>query len=99
MYVLNGIVYAGTPETLMKVNVVEPLDNHKLRLTFSNGEKKIYDVTPLLETKLYEPLKDISLFNRVYLDYGVVSWNDGAIDISTSVLYENSISEGKKSIA
>ena len=91
MYIFDGIVYAGTEEKPLRVEVVEPLENYELRLTFSTGEKKIFDCKPFLKTKLYFPLNDIALFNRVYLDYGVVSWNDGAIDFSTSLLYENSI--------
>ena len=87
MYIHNGIVYAGTPEKPLRVTVVEPLEDFKLRLTFSTGERKTFDMQPLLKTPLYASLRDEKLFNRAYLDYGVVSWNDGAIDIATSVLY------------
>ena len=99
MYISNGIVYAGNPEKLLKVTCVEPLADYKLRITFSDSKRKIFDVKPLLTTQLFSPLKDINLFNRVYLDFGVVSWNDGSIDIATSVLYEDGIDIDKKIIA
>lgn len=96
MYVYNGIVYAGTPEKPLRVTVVEPLSDYRLRITFSTGEKKYFDVKPLLDTALYAPLRDEKLFNRAYLDYGVVSWNDGAIDIATNVLYADGIAYEKE---
>ena len=52
---------------------------------------------PLLTYPLYAPLKDVVLFNRAYLDYGVVSWNDGAIDIATNTLYEEGVKAEKVS--
>ena len=39
MYIFDGIVYAGTQEKTLRVEVVEPLEDYKLRLTFSTGEK------------------------------------------------------------
>lgn len=99
MYFSNGFVYAGEPLKSLKVECVEPLENFELSLRFSTGEKKIFDMKPLLEKPVYAPLKNEKLFNRVYLDYGIPSWNDGEIDIAPERLYENSVDVKKQNIA
>lgn len=93
MYVVNGIAYAGEAEVMLKVCGVRPLEAHKLWVRFNNGEAKIYDFTPLLETPAFAPLKDEKLFKQVYIDYGNPVWNDGDIDISPEELYKNGVSE------
>jgi hypothetical protein len=43
-----SMYYEGTEEKTLAIKV-EPLDDYKLRLFFSNGEIKIYDVKPRIE--------------------------------------------------
>jgi len=95
MYVVDGIAYAGTPAKEVKVYGVRPLDNWMLWVRFSTGEAKLYDCKPLLKYKAFEPLKDIETFRGVYIDYGVVVWNDGDIDIAPEELYEKGVSADK----
>ncbi len=95
MYVVDGIAYAGTPVAEIKVCGVRPLDDWMLWLRFSNGEAKVYDCKHLLSFKAFEPLKDINVFKGVYIDYGVVVWNDGDIDIAPEELYNKSVSADK----
>lgn len=92
MYTVNGIVYAGNPTPQIKVSGVRPLDDFRLWLRFSTGETKIFDFKPLLSEVAFAPLADKSVFNGVYIDYGVAVWNDGDIDIAPEVLYQNSVS-------
>jgi hypothetical protein len=41
---------------------------------------------------VFTVLKDISMFNTVYVDYGTVVWNNGTIDIAPEYLYDTGIS-------
>lgn len=87
MYEKDGILYAETPEKIITVEQVKPLDGYRLELIFSTGEKGIYDVSSLLEFPVFRPLKDITLFNSVKIDFGTVSWLDGEVDIAPEALY------------
>jgi hypothetical protein len=88
MYIVNGIAYAGEQKQLLKIVSVRPMENYTLWLKFSSGETKYFDFAPLLREKAFSPLKDLSVFRCVYLEYGVLAWNDGAIDIAPEYLYE-----------
>ena len=90
MYELNGIVYADNPAPLLTVKYVRPLADYKLLVCFSTGEEKKVDITSLLNEPAFKSLKDVSVFNTVYVDYGTVVWNNGTIDIAPEYLYENS---------
>jgi hypothetical protein len=87
MYEKDGVVYAGTLEPLLKVITVQPLDGYRMRLEFSTGETKVFDFAPLLDTPCFRPLRDKALFDQVYLDHGVPTWNGGAIDIAPESLF------------
>ena len=89
MYELNGIMYSDSPTPLLTVKSVRPLANYKLLVRFSTGEEKSIDINSLLNEPVFKALKDISVFNSVYVDYGTVVWNDGTIDIAPEYLYEN----------
>ena len=89
MYELNGMVYAGDPSPMITVKTVRPLANYRLLVRFSTGEDKKIDVSSLLNETVFKPLKDVSVFNSVYVDYGTVVWNNGNIDIAPEYLYEN----------
>lgn len=99
MYVIDGIAYAGKPKTEIKVSGVRILPDWKIWIRFSTGEAKIYDFKPMLEYEAFKPLKDYDLFKEAYIDYGVLVWNDGDIDIAPEELYENSEAVGASKIA
>ena len=69
------------------VETVEPHKDYTLFLTFADGRKKIYDARPLLEKKIYEPLKNVSFFMMARAEYGTVVWTED-IDIAPEHLYE-----------
>ena len=88
--------YEGTQEMTRAVKV-EPLDDYKLRLFFSNGEIKIYDVKPLLENggEITDLLKDKKRFSTVKMVNRTAVWNftgrkSDDIDICPEVLYWDS---------
>jgi hypothetical protein len=74
-----------------RVRAVKPQTDFRLRLTFSNGEVRIYDVTPVLEQGgVFEALKDESAFRSVHPWRGTVQWAGGQ-DICPDTLYEDSV--------
>ena len=92
MFVIDDIAYAGERDLPITVISVRPLNDYKLLIRFSTGEQKTFDFAPLLDFMAFQPLKDKSMFDGVYVDYGVPVWNDGAIDIAPEHLYENGVS-------
>lgn len=94
MYVINGIAYAGEQHPSLKVSGVRPLEDFLLWVRFNTGEAKVFDFKPLLNMPVFKPLSDPSVFYNVYIDYGVVVWDGGNIDIAPEALYENGIADG-----
>ena len=76
-----------------KVKSVIPQANFILLVEFQNGQKKKYDVKPLLEKwDSFRDLKNDILFQLVKVDvggYGLV-WNE-YIDLACEELWENGI--------
>ena len=73
-----------------KIVAVEPLDDYKVLLTFSNNEKRIKDMKPYLDKGVFKKLKDKNFFNSVHISFDTISWNN-QIDICPDTLYETSI--------
>ena len=77
-------------EKYPKIIDVESKKGKKLLVTFSNGIQKLYDCSPLLESNIFSPLSNDTIFNAVHVDkhgYGVI-WTD-EIDLSESELWIN----------
>lgn len=91
MYEIDGILYAGKPAEMIKVTGVKTLQNYQLLLTFSTGERKLYDVSPLLDLPVFQPLKDKRVFDDVQLDFDTVTWCNGDVDIAPETLYQDSV--------
>lgn len=72
------------------ISVVRVLQDYKLYIKFSNGEEKIYDMTPLLNHKFYQGLKDKERFKKVKPNGITVEWETGE-DVSPESLYYDSI--------
>lgn len=75
---------------LLDVVNVEPISEFKLFIEFENHEKRIFDVSPYLNMGIFFKLKDIKIFNRVFIEGGTVMW-PGEIDIAPETLYDESI--------
>lgn len=61
MFIKNGICYAGKMEEGIKVIAVKPLMGMMMLVTFSTGEKRLFDAT-LLKGAAFEPLMDEIVF-------------------------------------
>lgn len=69
-----------------RVKTVRPNSDFTLTLTFTNGEVKIFDVNPYLNTGIFKELKDMSLFNSVKPFLGSIQWKNGQ-DLCPDTLY------------
>lgn len=89
---INHIVYPENMTEIIAVRSVRPLPDYRLWLRFANDETRIFDMTPLLDQPVYHPLRDPDAFFGVYLDYGIPTWLDGAVDIAPETLYLKGVS-------
>ena len=78
--------------SLIWVTSAKTAAGQKLELTFNDGSVKIFDCTPLIERyKIFEPLKNESVFENFSLDGWTVTWLDGQIDIAPEYLFSEGI--------
>jgi hypothetical protein len=76
-------------EPLLDVVQVKATADYLLYLTFENGETRVFDMSPYLEKRPFDRLKDSPLFVLAKVDYGTVVW-PGNIDIAPETLYRHS---------
>lgn len=74
-----------------RVKEVYPIEDYQLRLVFSNGEEKIFDVKPYLTIGVFKELLNPGIFNTVRPFLGSILWENN-VDLSPDTLYI----EGKK---
>ena len=74
---------------LLDITAVSYLEGYKLLLTFENNEQKVVDLSNRLEGPIFEAVKDISVFKKVFVDksLGTIVWPNGA-DKAPDMLYE-----------
>ncbi len=58
-------------------------------VTFSTGEKHIFDTT-MLKGSAFDSLADEKIFSNPVLFHGVITWNNGEIDIAPETVYRDS---------
>jgi len=66
---------------------VVPNPDFTLELEYANGERRHFDVTPLLSVRPWTVLGAWPLFRRVRVQYGTVTWPDN-LDIAPETLYD-----------
>ena len=74
---------------VLTVIAAEYAHGHTLRLTFSNGEVRLVDFTPLMQKGICTKLQDLDYFKSFTLDPFTVDWND-EIGFAPRYLYERS---------
>lgn len=64
------------------------IDKFTIKLIFSNGEKRILDVSQYQEGKIFKPIfENEELYNSVKIDkLGGIEWNNGAC-LSPETIY------------
>lgn len=90
MYIIDGIAYAGSACQNIKVSNIQILADMMMIVTFSTGEQRLFDATYLLQFPAFAPIKDEKVFQNAKVEYGVVIWNNGDIDIAPETMYANS---------
>ena len=89
MFEVNGILYAGSAKELLKIQDAKVTGEKMLLLTFSSGEKRVFDATVLNE-EVFTPIIDPDIFSNFKIVLGVVTWMDEEIDCAPEYMYEHS---------
>ncbi len=75
---------------LVRVRAVEPLQDYRVRLEFTDSTVKEIDLEPYLHGPIFEPIRqDPRVFQAVKVDprAGTIVWENGA-DVDPDVLYK-----------
>ena len=69
-----------------QVKQVRPLENFQLKLTFENGEQRVFDARPYMGKGDFVRLRDRAAFRAARVVAGSVEW-PGELDLSYDTLY------------
>ena len=69
----------------MRITQVTPEAGHRLNVTFDDGQRGLFDVTPYLECDAFRPLKKFAEFRHIRNGGYYVEWACGA-DLSADTL-------------
>jgi len=75
---------------LLDLVSVTPQPGFQLDLEFENGERRRFDMRPLLAIKPWCRISSPGLFELVSVRYGTAVW-PGEIDIAPETLYDDSV--------
>jgi hypothetical protein len=73
---------------------VVPKPGYRLLVTFSNDEKRVFDVNPYLDFEPFRELRNTTIFNTVKPAGLSIEWLHGQ-DICPDELYYNSVPAAK----
>ena len=89
LYIKNGICYSGSIQEDIRVTEAKPLRGGIILVTFSTGEKRLFDTTRLTGPA-FAPLADEEVFSHPAIFHGVITWKNGEIDIAPETVYQES---------
>lgn len=69
-----------------RIDAVQPLADHRLRLHFTDGQVRIFDMRPYLGIGIFSELRDPAMFNTATASLGTVTWANGA-DLCPDTLF------------
>ena len=75
---------------LLTITHAEYVNDYVLRITFSNGEVRLVDFTPLMQKGICTKLQDLNYFKTFTLDPFTIDWND-EIGFDPKYLYERGV--------
>lgn len=82
------------PEFSIKVIDAKVTDHFMMLITFSTGEKRVFDAS-ILTGNAFEPLNDIDAFKNFKIVHGVITWLNEDIDCSPEYMYKHSYAYAK----
>ena len=79
---------------MLEITVAEHLGGHRIRVSFSNGERGTVDLSGSLWGPMFEPLKDPAVFQRFELSpvLHTIRWENDA-DFAPEYLYDKMIEQ------
>ena len=83
--------------TPWRVLTVSALPQFRIKVTFIDGLQGYVDLSLKIQSDqagVFAKLRDQSLFNQVYVEYGVATW-PGALDLAPDAMYENIKQKGE----
>lgn len=89
MYEVNGICYAGKCVDGIRITAAKVLRGGMMLITFSTGEKRLFDPS-VLKGSAFTPLKGEAVLKDFSLFHGVLTWQNGEIDIAPETVYAES---------
>ncbi|MCW5589590.1 MAG: DUF2442 domain-containing protein [Legionellales bacterium] len=84
---ITPAIVCSAPWRLAKV---KPLEHYKLAVEFIDGAKGIVEMEQKVMSQnagVFARLRDIDIFNQVYLEYGAVTW-PGEIDLAPDTMHD-----------
>ncbi len=75
---------------LLDVVDVKARPGYLLEVEFENGERRLFDMSSIIDKKPFSRLKTGNTFFCAFVDYGTVVWPEN-IDIAPETLYDRSI--------
>ena len=88
MYIKDDICYAGELQENIKVTEAKPLRGGMMLITFSTGEKRLFDTTMLIG-EAFKPLAEEKIFRSPVLTHGADIMSRRT-DIAPEFVYKNS---------
>ena len=73
-----------------RLTKVKPLANYELEVEFNDGAQGVVEMIKLIlsdRAGVFAALKDQDLFNKVHLEYGVLTW-PGEIDLAPDAMHD-----------
>lgn len=76
-----------------RVTKAVAIDDHRLLVTFTNGESKVFEMAPYLSYPAFAALSDPRAFRAVEAANGTASW-PGGIDFDPDTLFVEGMPAG-----
>ena len=90
MYIQDDVCYAGNAEMGVKILSAEAQANKKLLITFSTGEKRVFDPS-IMRGAAFLPLENEKIALHPTVFHGILTWDNGNIDLAPETVYQESV--------